>query len=328
MKKRILAATLSVLLLTSPARAGSPVGVGGIVYDPSNWVQNYDQVVNSLQQISQLSSLIANGEATLTQVFQLVSLGAQTISTINVMKDDLVYVLSGRLFVDYYNQISGLFNSLQTATNGIVYGSNNISQVATTTEFSTGSETGQLIDSAVMNGQEGTAEQTNSQRLVSFVDDQINVQLPKMVEQETRIMNITAKMRCITDNLDSLPPEIRDLCTSTGLEQLNLPVLQQQFADNQNTLADLQSTSQTAEGQVASFSLQLENTQQSLGTVIQQAELTLSQYQTKLAMEEANLRVFEASLQRTARQEELYTLSVKLNEPDTIATEIARFYGP
>jgi hypothetical protein len=111
-RRVVLCALAGQLFINAPARAGVP-GVGGIVYDPSNWVQNYNSVVNSLTQIGQLSEVITQGGLTIQNLFTLIGLGQQTIQGVNGLISDTTYLLSGRLFIDFADQISGVYNSLQ-----------------------------------------------------------------------------------------------------------------------------------------------------------------------------------------------------------------------
>ncbi len=337
--KRVLAGVLALSLgFGRPALAGAP-GIGGIVYDPSNWVQNYNSVVNSLTQIGQLGQVIANGAVTIQNLLQMVGLATQTLSGINGLISNTTYLLSGRLFVDYYNQVVGIYQSLVSEFDSLVAASNNAGNlgVSTNTLTDTTTQTGQEISAYLMDGQqEQTSTQTNHDRLIQYVDYQMNVELPLMYQLQEEVLETTYKMECLTQPLNTLRPEIYQTCQNQGLISFNIPALTQAASTNQQTINAINqsgginnpSYGQGAEGQNQAFSVQIETTQTAINATIAQAQLILQQYQTILQAKQAQLEVARASLERSSREEEIRALSANLTQPYLLATEIEQFYGP
>jgi hypothetical protein len=337
-RRIVLCALAGQLFINAPARAGAP-GVGGIVYDPSNWVQNYNSVVNSLTQIGQLSEVIAQGGLTIQNLFSLIGLGQQTIKGVNGLISDTTYLLSGRLFLDYANQIAGIFNTVKTQVDGtsnFAQNSHNLDNTGDFTDLSTA--TGQQLAATLMDGQEESVpEESNHDRLVTYVDNQMNVALPNMYNLGQEVLEVTYKISCVSDQPSSLPPEILQVCQAEGLDLFNIPTLMQAYSDNYATLSAIQQTggqnnnlyaSTENNGQNASFSLQIETTQQNIQATLQQSQLMLQNLQMILAAKQAKLEVARASLERSAREEEIRNLSVQLTKPNILSSEIQQFYGP
>jgi hypothetical protein len=337
--RRVVLCTLAGnLLLITPARAGAP-GVGGIVYDPSNWVQNYNSVANSLTQIGQLSQVITQGGLTIQNLFSLIGLGQQTIQGVNGLISDTTYLLSGRLFIDFANQINGVFNNVKLQVDNITSFAQNSQNLDNTSDFTdTSTATGQKLSATLMDGQEeSVAGESNHDRLVTYVDNQMNVAIPNMYNLELEVLQVSYKISCISDPLSSLPPEVLQVCQAQGLDLYNIPTLMQAYSDNYTTLSSIQQTggqnnnlyaSSNNNGQNASFSLQIETTQQNIQSTMQQSQLMLQNLQMILAAKQAQLEVARASLERSAREEEIRNLSVQLTKPYILSSEIQQFFGP
>jgi hypothetical protein len=340
LKHRLKVGTASLFLVftltINPVFAGG-VGPGSIVLDPTNLAQNVNQVTNSLTQIGQLTELISKGALTIENLLRIIQLTRETISGIDRLKQNVQFLLSGNLFRDYQNYIASLFKDFDTTVNTVTAFSGNAQNLRSTTDGLSNTETptGQEIDSTLMNGQEGEKKDDNYTRLQNFTELQVNVQLPNVKRIEEEVLAITYKMRCQTDNFDTLPDEIKQICIDTGLKDFNIPQLTESLQRSYKTLQTLETQQQENGGlegandqQNAAFTLQVSNVQRTNQTNLENAKLVLDQTKMILEAKLAELQVARSSIERTQRYEDVRAISSQLGKLNALQNEFARSYAP